>query len=319
MKRFLICLSAALLLLTGCSAPQPLRRSTVAMDTAVTVTLYDSADPSLIDGCFEMLKGYEALFSRTDPKSEIGRLNAAGGEEVPLSPETRELLAFGKEWGARTGGALDITVAPASSLWRFPDPVLPDEDALAEAAARVDWQALVLTDSGARLPAGHGVDLGAVAKGWASDRLADYLRKQGVTSALLDLGGNVYALGDKGGDPFTVGIRDPFDTDSLTAVVRVKDRAVVTSGVYERGFALEGTTYHHILDPATGWPVQNGLVSVTVLCPRAADADALSTGCFVLGLEKGMALIRDLPDTEALFITADGELHPSSGLEFEKR
>lgn len=319
MKRLFICLMA--LLLGGCAAAQtaPLRRSTVAMDTAVTVSLYRPADGALIDGCFQMLERYEKLFSRTDPDSEIYRLNAAAGAQTALSPETRELLAFGKSWGERTDGALDITVAPVSSLWRFPDPVLPDPAALEEAAALVDLQALTLTDTGAILPAGHGVDLGAVAKGWATDRLAEYLRQQGVTAAILDLGGNVYALGDKEGEPFTVGIRDPLAPEELTAAVRVKDKAVVTSGVYERGFELEGVTYHHILDPATGWPVQNGLVSVTVIGPRAADADALSTGCFVLGLEKGMALIESIADAEALFITADGELHPSSGLEFEKR
>lgn len=308
-----------LLLLGGCAAPTPLVRDTVAMDTVISISLYDKQDEALIAACFERLAEYEALFSRTDPESEVARLNAAGGKELPLSADTRELLALGKAFSERTGGAFDITIAPVSALWDFSSATLPDAAALADAAARVDWRALDVTQTGATLKEGMAVDLGGIAKGYAADRLAEYLRAEGVTSALLDLGGNVYALGDKNGKPFSVGIRDPQNEASLAAVVRVRDRSVVTSGVYERGFTKDGVRYHHLLDPKTGYPVQNGLASVTIVSERSVEADALSTACFVLGLQDGLALVEATDGVEALFIAADGTLTASSGLEYEAR
>lgn len=308
-----------LLLLGGCAAPTPLVRDTVAMDTVISISLYDKQDEALIAACFERLAEYEALFSRTDPESEVARLNAAGGKELPLSADTRELLALGKAFGERTNGAFDITIAPVSALWDFSSGTLPDAAALADAAARVDWRALDVTETGATLQNGMAVDLGGIAKGYAADRLAEYLRGEGVTSALLDLGGNVYALGDKNGKPFAVGIRDPQNEASLAAVVRVRDKSVVTSGVYERGFTKDGVRYHHLLDPQTGYPVQNGLASVTIVSERSVEADALSTACFVLGLQDGLALVEATDGVEALFIAADGTLTASSGLEYEAR
>ncbi len=311
-------LAAGVLLLAGCAA-QPLSRSGIAMDTTVRVTLYDGQSAAALDACFDTIKRYEALFSRTDPDSEIAALNAAGGRETPLSPETRELLEQSLYYGELSGGALDVTIAPASSLWDFSAAVLPDAAALAEAVTRVDYRQLTVTETGACLPAGAAVDVGAVAKGYTADALAAQLRAAGVTGALIDLGGNIYALGGKGKEPFTVGIRDPQDAEALAAVVRVRDRSVVTSGIYERGFTQDGVRYHHLLDPATGRPVQNGLASVTIVSERSVTGDALSTACFVMGLERGMALVESLDGVEALFIGTDGTLHPSSGLEFEER
>lgn len=308
-----------LLLLGGCAAPTPLTRDTVAMDTVISISLYDSQDEGLIAACFDRLAEYEALFSRTDPESEVARLNAAAGEAMPLSADTRELLTLGKAFSERTNGAFDITIATVSALWDFSSGTLPDAAALADAAARVDWRALDVTETGATLQNGAAVDLGGIAKGYAADRLAEYLRAEGVTSALLDLGGNVYALGDKNGKPFAVGIRDPQNEASLAAVVRVRDKSVVTSGVYERGFTKDGVRYHHLLDPKTGYPVQNGLASVTIVSERSVEADALSTACFVLGLQDGLALVEATDGVEALFIAADGSLIASSGLEYEER
>lgn len=318
MRKVLVLL-LCLVLLCSCAARDPITRSDVAMDTAVQITLYDTADTAVLDGCFALIREHEAMFSRTDPTSEISKLNAAGGAETALSAPVRELLTLGKTWGERTDGALDITIAPVSGLWDFSAATLPDAAALQAAAARVDHTALTVTATGAVLPADMAVDLGAIAKGYTADRLAEYLRAAGVNSALIDLGGNILAVGNKNGQPFTVGIRDPFDGTALAAVVKAEDRSVVTSGVYERGFEKDGVRYHHLLDPASGYPVQNGLCSVTVVSASSADGDALSTACFVLGLERGMALIERLDGIEALFITDDGVLHPSSGLKFEER
>lgn len=318
MKRLMIA-ALTVLFLCGCAAKAPLVRDGVAMDTTVRISLYDRQDPALLDECFSKIAAYDKMFSRTAPDSEISKLNTAGGAPAALSKEVCDLLATGKVYGDLTDGALDITIAPVSSLWDFHGETVPDEQDVAAAVPLVDHRLLTVSETGAALPAGMAVDVGAIAKGYAADRLADYLREQGVTSALIDLGGNIYALGEKSDAPFVVGIRDPLDENGLCATVQVSDLAVVTSGVYERGFTKDGVRYHHLLDPETGWPVQNGLLSVTIVCDSATEADALSTACFVMGRERGMALIENLGGVEALFVGEDGTLYPSSGLQYEEK
>lgn len=312
----MLCL-CLLLPLSGCGGDtQPLSRTGFALDTVVTVTLYEGQSGAALDACFAQLKRYEALFSRTAEGSDIWNLNHAGGEWTPVAAETAELLLLAQRLAVQTQGAFDPTIAPVSALWDLTAeaPQLPDADRLAEAAVHVDYTCLEVAGDRARLtdPAA-AVDLGGIAKGYISDRLADCLRENGVSAALIDLGGNIYALGQRAEGAFRIGIRDPADEQATAAVIPATDKAVVTSGVYERGFTLDGVRYHHLLDPATGMPVQNGLASVTVVCADAARADALSTACFVLGLTDGMALIEALDGAEALFIEADGTATASSG------
>ena len=166
---------------------------------------------------------------------------------------------------------------------------------------------------------GMQLDLGAVAKGYIADRIKDYLLEQGVESAIIDLGGNILCVGSRpGGDPFRIGLQRPFASHSETvATVEITDKSVVSSGIYERYFEEDGVLYHHILNPETGYPYDNGLVSVTIISDESVDGDGLSTSCFALGLEKGMELINSLPDVQAVFITEDGELHFSEGFEDE--
>ncbi len=316
-----VCLGLFLLQTIGCRRETlPAARDGFALDTAVSVTIYalsGSASPaSVLDGCFEQLSRYEQLFSAELETSDIGRLNRAEGQPVVLSPQTAELLETGLEYGKRTDGALDITIRPVSRLWDFHgDPALPDPDALSAAAELVDYTRLVLENDTARLTdPDAAVDLGAIAKGYIADRLAAYLTENGVTSALIDLGGNIAAVGDKQGENWNIGIRDPKDASALAAVIPVKNASVVTSGTYERGFTLDGVRYHHLLDPKTGWPAENGLSSVTIVSSRSVDGDALSTACFVLGEDKALSLIESLPGIEALFIRDTGELTATSGL-----
>ena len=215
-----------------------------------------------------------------------------------------------------SGGKFDITVAPITSLWNFSSesPVVPDKAALAEAVTHVGYDKLEIDGDRVRLtdPAA-GVDLGGVAKGYIADRLREYLVSQKVSGALIDLGGNVLAVGDKQGEAFREGIRDPQDSAALAATVAVRDRSVVTSGSYERGFTQHGVYYHHILDPASGYPVNNGLAAVTILSEQSVVGDMLSTTCFVLGEEEGLALVERTDGVEALFVRADGTQVTSSG------
>lgn len=317
----LAAVSLGMLLPSGCSADaQPLSRTGFALDTVVTVSLYDRRDASLLDACFAQIAHCEALFSRTKEGSDVWNLNHAGGAWTPVAQETAALLRTAKSLAALTQGAFDPTIAPASALWDFTaeSPALPDPGLLAEAASHVDYTCLEVEDGRARLTDPQAaVDLGGIAKGYIADRLAALLRENGVESALIDLGGNIFALGQKSGKDWRIGIRDPADSGGTAAVAAAADQAVVTSGIYERGFDLGGVRYHHLLNPADGMPVHNGLAAVTVICADSAQADALSTACFVLGEQEGTALIESLGETQALFIRRDGTMTATAGFPWD--
>lgn len=197
--------------------------------------------------------------------------------------------------------------------------VPPDADALAEACTHVDYRSIVIDEQAGTVmltDPDAAIDLGFIAKGYIADRIREYLVSKQVASAIINLGGNTLLIGDKPDkSPYRVGIQYPFGSaGDIITTLSVRDQSVVTSGVYERFVEADGVRYHHILHPKTGYPVENGLLSVTIITDSSTDADALSTACFLLGLSDGMALIESLPDTEALFITDDYELHYSSGL-----
>lgn len=323
MPRYRLCwLGLALMVfLGGCtrSAAKPIERTAFLLDTTVTISLYQPQDPAVLDGCIQRIQRYEQLFSRTVAQSDIGRLNVAGGQPVTVSADTAALLQAGIRYSELSGGAFDCTIAPAAACWDFTaePPQLPDAAALANAAEQVDYRRIRVEGTQVQLDGAQTqVDLGGIAKGYIADRLRDYLLEQGVESALINLGGNVLAVGQKDKTPWKIGIRDPLG-DGLAAVITLKEGSVVTSGAYERGFTLDGVRYHHILDPETGWPVNNGLASVTIVSAQSVDGDALSTACFVLGLEKGKALVESLDGIEALFIHQDGTLTATPGLRYE--
>ena len=214
-----------MLVLGGCrrAARAPLTRSTVALDTTVTIAVYDvQASTEVLDDCVQRIQHYESLFSRTRAGSDIYRLNTAGGAWVTVDAETRALMQQALDICRESGGKFDITVAPITSLWNFSSesPVVPDKAALAEAVTHVGYDKLEIDGDRVRLtdPAA-GVDLGGVAKGYIADRLREYLVSQKVSGALIDLGGNVLAVGDKQGEAFRVGIRDPQDSAALAATV----------------------------------------------------------------------------------------------------
>lgn len=319
-KKGLTIVAAAVVLLSGCArntVRKPLTRSAVALDTAITLSIYDTmADTSVLDRCMEKIEQYEALFSRTIPDSDVSRINAAGGQWVTVSKDTRVLIELALNICRESGGAFDITVEPLASLWDFTgeDPHRPDKTALAEALRHVGYDKIEVQGNRVRLTDPQaGIDLGGVAKGYIADRLGDYLAEQQIQGALLNLGGNVLAMGDKWGEDFQIGIRAPDNASALADTMAVRDRSVVTSGSYERGFEEDGVWYHHILDPTTGYPVKNGLAAVTILSEESVTGDMLSTTCFVMGEEKGLSWIEQLDGVEALFIREDGTKIASSG------
>lgn len=315
--RYFLALLLSLLALTGCSKPAPISQNAFLMDTVITITLYDSTDTALLEQTVELCAEYERLFSRTLPESEVYRLNHAGGQPVAVSADTLLLVQTAVAYSELTGGKYDITICPVVDLWDFTGdaPSLPAPTQLRQALAAVDYHNIVVQGNTIQLKNGAQIDLGSIAKGYIADRLAEFLAGQGVQSAIINLGGNIMTVGGKpSGEPFQIGIQKPFEQHSETVgSVQIRGQSVVSSGIYERSFVLDGTRYHHILDPATGYPADSGLVAVTVVSDHSMDGDALSTGLFLLGLTDGLALAERLPGVEAMFIAADGAEHRTSG------
>ena len=324
MQKRLLTIFVVLMLLcaqcVGCASPEAakLTHTEIIYDTIVTITLYGTQEQRILDGCFERCRQYDRLFSRTADGSDIARVNAGGGQPVEVDAQTARLVQQALDYGALSDGLFDITIGSVTQLWDFSsgEGRVPDAASLKQALQKVDFRRVQVDDHTIQIPDGWTLDLGGIAKGYIADQVAAYLREQGVAAAILDLGGNIYALGQhSNGQPFKIGVQKPFGTaEELSLVVDATDCAVVTSGTYQRAFEQDGVWYHHLLDPATGMPANPGLQSVTILSPSSTQADALSTLCFLLGLEKGMALVEQTEGVECVMVDDDGQLLYSSGM-----
>lgn len=318
-------------LLSGCAREkQPISQTGFYFDTIIQITLYDTQKSDCLDGCMELARKYEELLSPSAEGSDIWNINHSNGEPVSVSDETIMLLETALSYCEMTSGQIDITIEPVNSLWDFhadssvsddPDIAvtdrIPREEDLNEALSHVDYHNLIINGNTVTLrDPKSAVSLGFIAKGYIADKMKEYLLSQNVESAIINLGGNLLAIGTKpDGSPFQFGIQSPFDEHgSVIAVLPVSDISAVSSGIYERYFYQDDVLYHHILNPDDGYPVQNELLGVTIFSESSMVGDALSTTSFVLGLEEGMALIESLEDVEAVFITTDYTLHYSSGL-----
>ena len=301
---------------------EPVSATAIKLNTAVTVTIYDSQDRELLTECMNLCDKYEKIFSRTASDSELYQLNhreltpVAGTEDTfQISDPLAELIRKGLYYSELSEGAFDIAIEPLTSLWDFTaeDPQVPEDRLIQKALTKCDYHNVSVSDNNEVIlkTEDTAIELGAIAKGYIADRLKDYLISQGVKSAIINLGGNVLCIGGKPDDSsFKIGIQKPFaDRSETIAVMDIKDKSVVSSGVYERCFEQDGTLYHHLLNPRTGYPYDNGLIAVTIISDESVDGDALSTTCFALGLEDGMKLAESLDNVQAFFVTSDYEIH----------
>lgn len=343
-----------MLLFTGCgnitdadtstTGNQPISISSIKLNTAVQITIYDSQDKALLNDCLALCDKYELIFSRTNEKSELYKLNhrkdvsdgdfSTDGQTTPypvngtadtwhISEDLAALLSEGLDITRESDGAFDIAIAPLTSLWDFTaeDPEVPDDAAIQKALPLCSSDGVTIDGEDITLPSDDiQFDVGAIAKGYIADRLKDFLIKKGVKSAIINLGGNVLCIGSKpDGTPFKIGIQKPFaDRNETEAVMDITGKSVVSSGIYERCFKQDGKLYHHILNPQTGYPYDNGLISVTIISDQSVDGDALSTTCFALGLEDGLKFA-EKKGVQAVFITEDYELHYTDGFRDEIR
>ena len=341
--------AAALLFFPGCKR-QMAAQSEFVLGTVCSINLYEAGSAELYGTLFARLRQLNDIFNNYSDSSEITRVNQnAAAAPVPVSQDFFVVLKSALDFARLTGGAFDPTVGPLMKLWGFgKTPRVPSQEEIAAEKQLVGWQYVALeggepksvTDQNvAAAPAsndkgsqdqnpaapptvrftksGVRLDLGAIAKGYAADCLVDILRERGVQRASLSLGGNVYVYGKKrGGSLWNVAIRNPEKPGQNSFMLKTKDATVVTSGAYERFFVQDGKTYGHILDPATGFPAQSGLASVTIVSHNSMVADALSTSLFVLGKEK----IPEIKNSalaggfECVLVDENGAAYASEGL-----
>ncbi len=281
----------------------------IHFDTAVTL-MADCGD-EVLSAAFSLCETYENKLSRTKKDSEVSLLSS-GKKEV--SNDTVEVINKGLYYSNLTNGRFDITVAPLASLWDFKNEVVPTRDEIAEALKKVDYESVEVLDNTV-LTNGKSIDLGGIAKGYVTDKLLDFFKSQGAKSGIINLGGNVAVFGER---YYNVGIKKPFSDGEISVTVRLKNKCISTSGIYERYFKKDGNLYHHIIDTKTGFPADTDLFSASVIGDTSADCDALSTICILYGLQNAKKLINDTAGFEAVFIDKDLNIILSDGLKNSK-
>jgi thiamine biosynthesis lipoprotein len=291
-----------------------------AMDTYMTFKAYGSNAEEAVEAASKEVQRLDALLSTGNASSDVSKINAEGSGTI--SDDEQAMIERALELYDTTDGLFDITIYPLMELWGFPtqEYYVPTEDEIQALLKYVDAGSIQLDGDQLTLAEGQEIDLGAIAKGYTSNRLMEVYREYGVTSGMVYLGGNVQTLNTKpDGSKWKIGIQSPEETQgSVSATVSVDNKAVITSGGYERYFEQDGKTYIHILDPRTGYPADNDLISVTIVSEDGMLADALSTSLFIMGEEQAETYWRTYSDAgqdfEMVLITSDGTLHVTEGL-----
>ncbi len=302
---------------------EPLSRTEFLLGTVVKISLYDFPSEELLDLAMDKLRELEDTLSINKTGTLIDAINAqAGIAPVIVYKATYEVIEKGLTYSQLTDGAFDLTIGPVVKLWNigFPEARVPSADEIKEVLPRVGFDKVVLNPEASSvylMEKGMCLDLGGIGKGYAADTVATLLKEHGVKHALIDLGGNLYALGDKPNSaPWSIGVQDPFNPrGKIIGRLKIVNQSIVTSGIYERYLEDEnGHKYHHILNPKTGYPYENQIAGVTIISDSSTDGDALSTAIFAMGLQEGLAFVENLEGIEAIFITLDAKVYTTKGI-----
>lgn len=306
--------------MAGCSRPLSFKETRVMMDTFVEISCYSSDRETVqqaMQDAFEEIERIEKVFSKFDEKSEVSMVNRlAGFGEVNITREMFEVISRSIYYSKITEGSFDITVAPIIDMWNLARKkgTMPDDEAIIEALRHTGYKNIAIDENNLTvrfLDNGMKIDLGGIVKGYAVDRAKDIILSHGIESGLINIGGNMFAVGaPPGKQSWKIGIQHPRDKKNIIYKIDLKDRAVSTSGDYERFFTLGGMRFSHIINPMDGRPAE-GVVSVTVTADSAEEADALSTAVFVMGVEKGLRFIEGLKDMKVFIFDEDLNLAKS--------
>ncbi len=315
---------------TACSrGVEPLSSDNYYLDTSCTLSIYDMGGElneedaqKVFDDAWDLCRILDKTLSRTVAASDVSRINSSGASWVEVSDYTLDVVKAGIRYGELSDGAFDITVGTVTDLWDYhsDNPKVPEQSAIDEALSHVNYKNVQIDGKRIRLadPAAR-LDLGGIAKGYVADKVAELMQKEGVTSGIVNLGGNIVTIGSKPGeDGFTIGIEKPYSGRSEeVGYVESADQTIVTSGVYERQFEVDGKIYHHILSTKTGYPVDTDLDAVSLAAPigHSMDIDALSTICLIKGSEAGKSFI-EAQGYSAVFCLSDGKIKPTKGMQF---
>lgn len=309
---------------------EPVSKEGFYLDTVCKISIYDmdgeldkDKAEAAIDKAYKRCRELENTLSNTIDSSEVSQINNAGGNWVPVSKDTLKVVKAGVKYGELSDGDFDITIGSVSGLWDFQaeNPVVPEQSKITEALKHVNYKNIQFDGNKIRLADPKAkLDLGGIAKGYVADELTTLLEKEGVTSAVINLGGNISTIGSKpDGGPFIIGIEKPYtDRTEIIGTTTAKNQTVVTSGIYERQFQQNGKIYHHVLSSKTGYPVETQLEAVSLVAKKghSMDIDAMSTICLMKGADGGKTFIKKQKGVEAVFSAEGKEVAKTKGMKF---
>lgn len=320
----------ALVVLAGCGK-KPAKVTTTAtedtkflMGTVVKISIYNENKQEALTAAFKKVSTLADAITVNQKGSEVDKINNnAGKKPVKVSKDVFELIEKAVYYSKNSNGAFDLTIGPITQLWHigFSDARKPSQEEIDQALKLVDYHDVKLNHQKQTVyleRAGMQLDLGGIAKGFIADKVVEVLKKHDVNTAIVDLGGNIYVMGDspfRKNKPWNVGIQDPKSVRGTSlGKLPASNKTIVTSGIYERYLKVDGKTYMHLMNPKTGYPFDNNLMGVSIITNKSVDGDALSTATFDKGLEKGLKYIEQKKDTEAIFVTKDKKVYITSGL-----
>lgn len=317
-KKYAILLLLLIILITGCSQEEVKTTNTYFyLDTVITITLYED-NPSLFNAIEEEILRLENIFDFDLEASEVYQLNES--KSIQASSDLIDIINQSIKISEETQGYFDITSGPLIDLWdinnRADGEKPPNKEDIDRLRNKVNYQAIEINNNNVTIATDQKINLGAIAKGYIADQIITLLKEHDIEKALIDLGGNTYVLGEKSENTlFKIGIQNPFkNRGEIVASFVAKNESIVTSGIYERYFETDGQLYHHLINPYTGYPSKNELLSVSIITPSSTLADGLSTGIFLMGLEEGLKTVENLKDVEAIFITKSKDVYATSGI-----
>nr|WP_240795578.1 FAD:protein FMN transferase [Aquibacillus halophilus] len=292
------------------------------MGTIVTVKIYDEGKEDVLEPVFKKIQSLSNQITTNETESDIEKINKnAGVEPVIVSNDIYRLIEAGKTYSEMSGGSFDISIGPLTKLWHigYDDARKPNQQEIDAILSLINYKDVELNSEESTVflrEKGMKLDLGAIAKGFIADEVVAVLKDHNVTTAIIDLGGNIYVLGNNpSGNAWTVGIQNPFAPRGETVgKIPEANKSIVTSGIYERYLEVDGTKYHHLLNPKDGYPFMNDIAGVTIISTESIDGDALSTSVFSKGLEGGMDYIESFDGVEAVFVSTDKKIYITSGL-----